>query len=153
MFKRPSTPSPFPKFSQKTYAFDYRVIVFGLLNNIRLDDHSLVKSLFRKRNIFICEHPPESEPTCEYTKLHHHGLIEIAKDSRFDNDRIITDIKKHCSFFKSQLAIAPVNFLAYMQIPPRHIIFKNKNESSILDYLLSEVTPELIQSLKEKKRN
>lgn len=40
-----------------------------------------------------------------------------------------------------------------MQIPPRHIIFKNTNLNSVLDYLLSEVTPQLIQSIKEKREN
>lgn len=118
--KGPSTSS-----KRNDYKFDYRVIVFALLHNIRLDEHQLVKSLFKRRSIFIAEHPPDESSNCEYNTLHYHGLIEIVKGSRFDNDRIINDIKKHCTFFKSQNAIAPVHFLAYMQIPPRHIIFKN----------------------------
>lgn len=131
--------------------FSYRIIVFALLQNIRLDDHPLVKSLFRKRSVFISEHPIEDESQCEYTSLHYHGIIEFPKENRFDNDRVILDIKKHCTFFKSQNAIAPINFMAYMQVPPRHIIFKNTLPNSLLDYILSEVTQDLINSIKQKK--
>lgn len=150
---RANTPTKNLPVSKMTYAFDYRIIVFALFNNIRFDDHPLVKALFKKRSIFISEHPPESEPTCEYSTLHYHGIIEIPKDTRFDNDRIINDIKKHCAFFKNQAAVTPVNFLAYMQIPPRQIIFKNSLLNSVLDYLLSEVTSQLIQSIKEKRES
>lgn len=101
--------------------------------------------------MFISEHPVEDESQCEYTALHYHGIIEIHKESRFDNDRIILDIKKHCIFFKSQNAVAPIKFLAYMPLPPRHIIFKNSLPNSLLDYIPSEVTPELINSIKQKK--
>lgn len=38
-----------------------------------------------------------------------------------------------------------------MRIPPCHVIFKNTSQNSILDYLLSEVTPQLIQSITEKR--
>lgn len=38
-----------------------------------------------------------------------------------------------------------------MQIPPRHVIFKNTHPVSLLDFLLSEVTPDLIESIKQKR--
>lgn len=133
------------------YKFDYRLIVFSLLNQIRLDDHALVKALFRRRNVYIAEHPVEDESSCEYNSLHYYAIIQLLKHTRFDNDRLILDIKKHCAFFKSEKAIAPINFLAYMQIPPRHIIFKNTLSESLLDFLLSEVTTELIESIKQNK--
>lgn len=147
MFKSNS----FSSKAQNDHDFSYRIIEFTLLRNIRLDDHPLVKSLFRKRSVFISEHPVDDESQCEYTALHYHGIIEIPKESRFDNDRIILNIEKHCTFFKSQNAVAPINFLAYMQLPPRHIIFKNSLFNSLLDYLLLELTPELINSIKQIK--
>ncbi|GBN35141.1 hypothetical protein AVEN_2314-1 [Araneus ventricosus] len=60
-------------------------------------------------------------------------------------------MRNHCKFFKSEKAIAPINFLAYMQVPPRHIILKNIKDDSLLDYLLDEVTPQLIETIKDKR--
>ena len=40
-----------------------------------------------------------------------------------------------------------------MQLPPRHIVFKHTAQNSLLDYLLSEVTQDLINAIKQKKEN
>lgn len=40
-----------------------------------------------------------------------------------------------------------------MQIPPKQKIFENTTLNSLLDYLLSEVTLQLIQSIKEKRES
>lgn len=126
--------------------------MFELLNNIRFDEHFSVKSLFRRRCVFICEHPIEDDSPCEYKTLHYHGIVELPKFGCFDNDQVILDIKKQTTFLKSEKAIAPVKILAYMQIQPLHILLQNTHtEHSLLNFLVSEATSELIESIKQKK--
>lgn len=100
-----------PGTSKRTdYNFDYRIIGFALLNNIRLDDHPLVKSLFRRRSVFICEHPLEDDSTCEYKTLHYHGIVELPKGGRFDNDRVVLDIKKIVPFLNPKKPLPQLTF-------------------------------------------
>ncbi|KAG8175918.1 hypothetical protein JTE90_015022 [Oedothorax gibbosus] len=64
--------------------FDYRIIVFAFINSFRLEDNPWALHQFRKRSIFISEHPIDSDPNaCEYNMLHYHALIEIPKDKSF----------------------------------------------------------------------
>lgn len=83
-----------------------------------------------------------------------YGIVELIKGTRFDNDRAFGEIKKQCLYFKSEKCIAPENFIAYMQLPPpRHIILKHAHPHTMLNYLLNEVTQELIDHLAAKKLN
>lgn len=47
----------------------------------------------------------------------------------------------------------PVNFAAYLQIPPRHIIYTNFDANSNLRDILSEITAENIREVDCKKQN
>lgn len=98
----------------------------------------------------MCEHPVDSdEQACEYNVLHYHALAEHTK--RFDNDRLFNTLAKDCSIWKTTNAIAPVHFLAYMQVPPRHIILKNYLPHTQMEKFLDRVTPELIAHVAEKR--
>ncbi|KAF8789571.1 hypothetical protein HNY73_007501 [Argiope bruennichi] len=88
---------------------------------------------------------------CEYRELHYHGLLEHPEKYRFDSDRIINELKPLCSFFKSEVAKLPVNFLAYLHLPPRKIIYENQLDNSDFACLFSQITPELIEEVKERK--
>ena len=47
----------------------------------------------------------------------------------------------------------PVNFIAYIQIPPRHTIFKKYPFDSPLDYLIWEIIQDLTDTIKQKREN
>ncbi|GBM06935.1 hypothetical protein AVEN_239646-1 [Araneus ventricosus] len=138
-----------PNLYTSGYKFQNRIFVFALLEILRLDNNPMVKSLLRQRSLIVSKHPPDDKSNCEYSGLHYQGLLELPFNTRFDNDRKFIDIKAQCKFFKSEKAIVPINFLACMQVPPKRIILKNMKEESLLDYLL--VTPELIQTMKQKR--
>ncbi|KAF8789384.1 Initiator protein NS1 like protein [Argiope bruennichi] len=108
--------------------FAYRAIVFG-----------------------IKEEHPAGDEECEYRELHYHGLIEHPEKYRFDSDRVINELKPLCTFFKSEIAKLPVNFLAYLNLPPRNVIYEIVLENSDLPCLQAQVTPELINEVKERK--
>lgn len=132
--------------------FSYRAIVFRLRNN-PLDLNLPAKKLLKYRDVVITEHPPEPEGQCEWNELHYHGIVEHKPAYRFDSDRVFNQFKdQYCEWFKSEQCKAPVNFLAYMQIPPRRIVFENsRDDHSDLSLLMSQVTPELIQEVQQRK--
>lgn len=133
-------------------AYSYRIVVFGLKGNQRLDDAITLKKLLSYRSVFVAEHPPDPADHCEYTTLHYHALVEHKPEYRFDCDRIWNQFKLDCAFFKSEACKMPVNFLAYMQIPPKQIVYRNEvGESAALHFLADEVTPKLIQEVKERR--
>lgn len=134
-------------------SFSYRAIVFALKPGITLAKNLAVKKLLSYRSVIICEHPKEDTGDCEWNELHYHGIVESPSQYRFDADRVFNQIKQeHCTWFKSEQCKVPVNFLAYMQIPPKTIVYKNeRNDNSDLCMLEAQITPELIAEVKERK--
>ena len=61
------------------------------------------------------------------------------------------DIKKDCTFLKPKCC-SPNQFFSEHAIPPRHIIFKHIAANSLLDFFLSEVTQDLINTMKQKQK-
>lgn len=138
-----------------TTAFNYKAIVFRLKNGAILDTCLPVKKLLGYRSVVIAEHPASEDEECEWNGLHYHGLVETNAKYRFDTDRVFLQIKsEHCEFLKYEPCKLPVNFLAYMQLPPRKIVFRHERDNtSDLALLQSQVTPELISQVKERKLN
>ncbi|KAF8789558.1 Retrovirus-related Pol polyprotein type-2 like protein [Argiope bruennichi] len=130
--------------------FAYRAIVFGIKEGKTFQDSLPFKKKLKLRSIIISEHPAGDEE-CEYRELHYHGLIEHPEKYRFDSDRVMNELKPLCTFFKSEIAKLPINFLAYLNLPPRNIIYENILENSDLPCLQAQVTPELINEVKERK--
>lgn len=134
--------------------FHYRSIVFRLTGGKLLNDSLPVKKLLHQRSCIISEHPDNEDEDCQWNDLHYHGIVEHPAKYRFDGDRIFNTIKSnHCQFFKSEQCKLPVNFLAYMQIPPRKIVFESiLNDASDLPILSAQITPELIEQVKQRKQ-
>ena len=63
-----------------------------------------------------------------------------------------TLIKSEPEPVRARARAGPVSSLAYMQLPPRHIVFKHTAPNSLLDYLLSEVTQDLINAIKQQQQ-
>lgn len=138
--------------AQLGVGYAYRCIVFGLPNRKHIDNALEIKKCLSFRSVIISEHEPGPEDDCEYEGLHYHGLVENVEGYRFDTDRMFEKIKERCAFFKSEVCKKPVNFLAYMQIPPRHIILHHeRNSESDLSLLRSQVTDSLIDDVKKRK--
>lgn len=129
----------------------YRAIAFQLKKN-PLTSNIVVKKLLGYRDVVISEHPENEDEDCEWNMLHYHGVVEHFENYRFDSDRIFNQVKDHCVWFKSEQCKLPVNFCAYMQIPPRKIVYTNERSTdSDLTMLLAQVTPELIEEVKARK--
>nr|QVW56858.1 MAG: nonstructural protein [Lanius cristatus parvoviridae sp.] len=142
--------------SQLGANFAYRAIVFQLKDNQIWEQCIVGKKLLSYRSVILCEHPEEpDESTCEWSGLHYHGLVEHAPQYRFDSDRVFNDFKaKCCAWFKSEKCNMPVNFLAYMEIPPRRKIYSNmRDDHSDLPLLEAQVTDELVMEVNERKKN
>lgn len=133
--------------------YDYRAIVFALRGPAILDTHLPGKKLLGYRSVVISEHPPSENSLCEWEGLHYHGIVEHPTDYRFDSDRIFNQFKaQHCEWFKSERCKMPVNFAAYMQIPPRRICYRNfRDENSDLPLIFDQVTDELLLSVAQRK--
>lgn len=103
--------------------------------------------------MIIAEHPATDDGTCEWSGLHYHGLVEHPSVYRFDGDRIFNQFKaENCEWFKSEQCKLPVNFLAYMQLPPKSIVYRNlRNDDSDLPCLEVQITPELLNDVKNRK--
>lgn len=140
--------------SQLEAATAYRAIVFALKPGITWNTCAEGKKLFQYRNVVLAEHPPEPDGQCEWDGLHYHGLVEHPAKYRFDSDRIFNKFKENeCEWFKSETCKLPVNYLAYMAIPPRKQIYVNcRDENSDLDCLLAQVTPEMVEEAAKKKK-
>nr|QVW56852.1 MAG: nonstructural protein [Emberiza spodocephala parvoviridae sp.] len=134
-----------------TYA--YRAIVFALKRPHTLDTLLQGKKLLKYRNCIISEHPPSEDNLCEWEGLHYHGIVEHPERYRFDSDRIFNQFKtEHCEWFKSEQCKMPVNFLAYIQVPPRRIVFRNYEDSkSDLSFLETQITDELLLEVSKRK--
>lgn len=136
-------------------AFSYRAIVFRLKGGVTLEDSLPVKKLLKYRSVIISKHPANNDDDCEWNDLHYHGIVESDEKYRFDSDRVFNQIRnEHCEWFKSEQCKLPVNFIAYMQLPPREMIFRNeRNENSDLSLLESQVTDDLVQQVRERKQS
>lgn len=137
-------------------SFGYRAIVFQLSDCAKLDSSLKAKKLLSYRSVVIAEHPEDSLSECDWNGLHYHGIVEGTPNNiqRFDGDRVFQQFKTElcAGRFKSEQCKLPVNFLAYMQIPPRTIVYRNeRNDESDLSMLEAQVTPELIEQVKERK--
>ncbi|GBO16608.1 hypothetical protein AVEN_50382-1 [Araneus ventricosus] len=132
--------------------FDYRAICFGIKDGKSFDDCLVFKKKLKLRTVLISEHPAGDEE-CEYRELHYHGVVEHPHKYRFDSDRIFNELKPLCTFFKSELCKLPINFIAYLHIPPRQIVFENELPNSDIRCLQAQVTPELIEEVKARREN
>lgn len=137
--------------AQNTYA--YRIIVFQLKKNGTLADCLPAKKLLNYRSVIISEHPPSDDNECEWNGLHYHGIVEHEPKYRFDGDRVFNQFKaENCEWFKSEQCKLPANFIAYMQLPPRKIVYRNmRNDESDLLCLEASVTDELREEVKNRK--
>lgn len=134
--------------------YAYRAIVFSLKNGITWDKCIVGKKLMSYRSVVISEHPPQDdESTCEWNGLHYHGIVEHAPQYRFDGDRVFNQFKLECcQWFKSEKCTHPVNFLAYMEIPPRKKVYTNcRNSESDLPLLEAQITEELLNEVTQRK--
>lgn len=138
---------------QNAAQYSYRLIVFALKHGSTFDTCLQAKKLLSYRSVLISEHPPSNDPDCEWNELHYHGIVEHNAVYRFDGDRVFNQFKSECcAWFKSEQCKLPVNFIAYMQMPPRRIIHRNlRNDESDLPLLEAQVTPELISEVRERK--
>lgn len=128
----------------------YRALVWAFKKG-SLDDNLTAKKCLTYRNITVSEHPPDSNPSCEWNTLHYHAIVQHPVQYRFDVDKQFLKFKDSCSFFKSEQCKLPQNFMAYIMVPPRHIVFRQHPDWSTLPMLEDDVTPELIQEVKERK--
>lgn len=131
--------------------YAYRAIVFALKKPERFDNNLQAKKLLSQRSCIISEHPADPDPNCEWNYLHYHGVVETKALYRFDSDRVFNSFREICTMFKSEQCKLPVNFLAYMQIPPKSIIWRNDRGDSSLPLLEDEVTPQLIEQVRARK--
>lgn len=132
--------------------FSYRALVFRLLGGKYFSDALEVRKLLQYRSVIISEHDPCPNEDCEWQNLHYHGLVENQAQYRFDSDRIFNQIKGHCEFFKSEACKLPVNYLAYMQLGSKKIVYTNERGPSDLSMLQAQITPELIAEVGERKK-
>lgn len=131
---------------------EYRAFVFALKGGKSFDDCLEAKKLMSYRSVIISEHPPSDEP-CEWNGLHYHGLVENNDGFRFDTDRKFNQMKLNCcEWFKSEKCKLPVNYLAYMQVPPRKIIFRAERPGAKLCEIECAVDDDLIQQVAERKQ-
>lgn len=133
--------------------FTYRAIVFALKRPHTLDNYLPGKKLLAKRSVIIAEHAPDDNPCTEWDGLHYHGIVEHLSHQRFDIDRVFNEFKgAHCEWFKSEQCKVPLNYLAYIQMPPRRIVYSNfRDDQSDLPMLQASVTPELLLEVAERK--
>lgn len=138
---------------QSTANFSYRAIVFKLKDGIIFEQCLPGKKLLGYRSVILAEHPPQDDTDCEWNGLHYHGIVEHPPQYRFDGDRVFNQFKTECcEWFKSEQCKLPVNFLAYMAIPPRREVYNNiRNEESDLPCLQAQVTEELILQVSQRK--
>lgn len=138
-------------------SYAYRAIVFILKDGMDWDACAKGKKLFGYRSVVLCEHPEDPTSVCPWGVKHYHGIVEHSQNYRFDSDRVFNQFKQECcpkDGFKSEQVKMPVNFCAYMQIPPRKQVYMNlRNEDSDLPMILAQVTPELVQEVANRKEN
>lgn len=134
--------------------YEYRIIVFKLRNGASWDTCLQGKKLMGYRSVVISEHPvEENETTCEWNYLHYHGIVEHEARYRFDADRIFNQFRSECcEWMKSEKCKFPVRTLAYFNLDPRRIVYRNtRTDESDLPMLEAQVTPEEIEKVKQNK--